>query len=57
MRTRASICVRKARYATVEEAMGAARDSGLVLRAYRCERCGRYHLTSRTKGKRVPKMA
>lgn len=37
--------------------MGAARASGLVLRAYRCERCGRFHLTSRTKGKWVPKAA
>jgi hypothetical protein len=56
MRTRASICARKVRYATCDEAMGAARASGMVLRAYRCERCGRFHLTSRTKGKWVPKI-
>ena len=55
MRTRASICARKARYATAREAMGAAQASGLVLRPYRCDRCGRFHLTSRTKGKWVPK--
>jgi len=37
--------------------MGTVRASGLMLRAYRCERCARFHLTSRTKGKWVPKAA
>jgi hypothetical protein len=57
MRTRASICARKARYATAEEAVVAAQRSGLVLRPYRCDRCRRFHLTSRTRGKWMPKTA
>jgi len=53
MRTRLSVCRRKARYASAEEALAAARGFGLPLLPYRCDRCGRFHLTSRTKGKRV----
>jgi len=30
---------------------------GLPLRSYRCERCRLLHLTSRTKGKRIPRPA
>jgi hypothetical protein len=52
MRTRLSICERKRRFASREEAVGAALAAGIVLRPYRCDRCGRFHLTSRTKGKR-----
>lgn len=37
--------------------MAAAREAGLVLRPYRCERCRQFHLTSRTKGKWMPKAA
>ncbi|WP_165356559.1 hypothetical protein [Sphingosinicella sp. BN140058] len=55
MRTRLSICLRKADYATAREALEAARGYGLPLRPYRCERCRRFHLTSRTKGKWQPK--
>lgn len=54
MRTRLSVCRRKARYASTEEAALAAHGFGLPLLPYRCNRCGRVHLTSRTKGKRVP---
>ena len=54
MRTRLSICQRKARYASLAEATAAAAASGLVLRHYRCDRCRKWHLTSRTKGKIVP---
>lgn len=54
MRTRLSICQRKARYPSAAEALTAARASGLVLRSYRCERCFQWHLTSKTKGRRVP---
>ncbi len=54
MRTRLSVCTRKARYRSWDDAIAAARASGLELRAYRCDRCFHYHLTSRTKGKRVP---
>lgn len=56
MRTRLSICRRKARYAGEQEAVLAARSAGLPLRPYRCDRCGRFHLTSRTKGKRTPRV-
>jgi hypothetical protein len=54
MRTRLSICQRKARYGSLVEAEAVAQASGLVLRPYRCDRCSRFHLTSRTKGRRVP---
>jgi hypothetical protein len=54
MRTRLSICQRKTRYASMEAAAASAQASGLVLRPYRCERCHQWHLTSRTKGRRVP---
>ena len=53
MRTKLSVCTRKARFASEEEAVSAIHRSGLALRPYRCDRCGRFHLTSRTKGKRV----
>ncbi|GHH20233.1 hypothetical protein GCM10008023_27910 [Sphingomonas glacialis] len=33
--------------------MEAIAASRLVLRSYRCDRCRQFHLTSRTKGKRV----
>jgi hypothetical protein len=55
MRTRLSICARKVRYPDAEAALAAAQASGLVLRHYRCDRCWQFHLTSRTKGKRVPR--
>lgn len=54
MRTRESVCRRKVRYGSRGEASGAAIASGLVLHPYRCERCWRWHLTSRTKGRRRP---
>ncbi|MES2698458.1 MAG: hypothetical protein V4647_02455 [Pseudomonadota bacterium] len=54
MRTRLSICRRKVRFASLAEAEQAAQASGIVLRPYRCERCFAFHLTSRTKGRRVP---
>ena len=51
MRTKLSVCNRKARYSSEQEALLAAERSGLTLRPYRCDRCWHYHLTSRTKGK------
>ena len=57
MRTRLSICRRKASYASVEDACHAAANFRLELRTYRCDRCRSIHLTSRTKGKRVPRPA
>lgn len=55
MRTRLSICLRKIRYATQEQALQAALSAPFPLRPYRCERCLGFHLTGRTKGKRVPR--
>ena len=55
MRTRLSICNRKTRYDSVEEATLAAFQAAIDLRPYRCDRCGKHHLTSRTKGKRIPR--
>lgn len=55
MRTRLSICQRKARYATEADALRAVAESGLALRPYRCDRGGHFHLTSRTKGKWMPR--
>ena len=57
MRTRLSICVRKARYPSGSEAYRAAAAATIDLRPYRCDRCRQFHLTGRTKGKRVPRPA
>ena len=59
MRTRLSVCARKARYRSEAEAeaMRAAGEATVTLRHYRCDRCGQFHLTSRTKGKRIPRPA
>lgn len=53
MRTRLSVCERKARYRCEEDAQEAASRMALDLRPYPCDRCRQFHLTSRTKGKRV----
>lgn len=53
MRTRLSICQRKRRFVSGEAAVAAARADGLSLYPYRCDRCFRYHLTSRRKGRRL----
>lgn len=37
--------------------MAAMTAATITLRHYRCDRCGQFHLTSRTKGKRVPRPA
>ncbi|GLR47253.1 hypothetical protein [Sphingomonas astaxanthinifaciens] len=55
MRTRLSVCRRKAAYKSIDAAMAAAAAFDSGLRAYRCDRCQRAHLTSRRKGKRVPR--
>ena len=57
MRTRLSICARTARYRSELEALVIARKASIALRTYRCDRCGQFHLTSRTKGKRVARPA
>ncbi len=53
MRTRLSVCQRKRRFASGQAAVAAAQEATIVLRPYRCDRCGQFHLTGRTKGKRV----
>lgn len=55
MRTRLSICRKKARYTSEAEALEVVFAAPYPLRPYRCDRCGKFHLTSRTKGKRVPR--
>ena len=55
MQTSPGICQRKRRYATREEADAVALRAAVTLRAYRCALCRHFHLTSRTKGLRVPK--
>ncbi|UVO55492.1 hypothetical protein [Sphingomonas sp. SUN039] len=57
MRTRLSVCARKTRFATEADALAAVRAAAITLHPYRCDRCRRYHLTSRTKGRRVPRPA
>ncbi|MDP5102593.1 MAG: hypothetical protein NWP98_01555 [Erythrobacter sp.] len=55
MQTRPGICQRKRRYATRDEAEAAAARAPFKLRAYTCSLCGRFHLTSRTKGMKTPR--
>ncbi|MDQ3077629.1 MAG: hypothetical protein M3Q83_02175 [Pseudomonadota bacterium] len=57
MRTRLSICAKKARFVSAEDARVIGERGIVALRPYRCDRCGRFHLTSRTKGKRVTRPA
>jgi len=54
VRTKRSVCNRKARYGSADEALAFATRIALPLRPYRCDRCGQFHLTSRTKGKWMP---
>lgn len=55
MRTRLSICRKKIAFDCEDDALAVVFRSGLPLRPYRCDRCRRFHLTSRRKGKRVPR--
>ncbi len=55
MKTRLGICRKKKRYATREQAELAAQAAPFKLRAYSCELCRRFHLTSRTKGMKTPR--
>jgi len=56
MRTRLSICAKKARFVSRGDALAIAFKSTVPLRPYRCDRCRSFHLTSRTKGKRTPRL-
>lgn len=53
-KTTPRICNRKKRFATREKADEVAARANVTLRTYKCELCHKYHLTSRTKGMRVP---
>lgn len=55
MKTRPGICQKKRRFATREEAEAVALAADVTLRVYKCALCKRFHLTSRTKGLRVPR--
>jgi hypothetical protein len=46
-RTRLSVCRRKLRHATFADAQEAARTGAVPLRAYRCDKCRAWHVTSR----------
>ena len=54
-RTKLSVCRKKARYPTEVDALQIAQRATIALHPYRCDRCLQFHLTSRTKGKRVPR--
>ncbi|NQX94138.1 MAG: hypothetical protein HRT64_04325 [Erythrobacter sp.] len=55
MKTRPGICNRKKSFATREDAERVAAKAPFKLRAYKCELCRQYHLTSRTKGMKTPR--
>jgi hypothetical protein len=57
MRTRLSMCRKKARYPTREAAMAVVQSADIALRPYLCERCRQFHLTGRIKGKWMPRPA
>lgn len=54
-RTRLRICRAKRAYPDEADARRASAMIALDLRPYRCDRCRAYHLTSRRKGKRIPR--
>ena len=54
MRTRPGICHRKKRFASEADALRVAEQASVPLRPYRCELCRQWHLTSRTRGMRLP---
>ncbi len=54
MRTRPGICRRKARYASEADALAVAERAPFALRPYRCALCRDWHLTSRTRGMKLP---
>jgi len=56
VRTRQSVCLKKARYSSAADALEVAANAVFPLRPYRCDRCWQFHLTGRTKGKRIPRV-
>lgn len=55
VKTRPGICQKKRRFATREAAESVTLQAEVTLRAYKCALCKQFHLTSRTKGLRVPR--
>jgi hypothetical protein len=55
MKTRSGICQKKRRFTSREEAEQVAIAADVPLRAYKCALCRQFHLTSRTKGLRLPR--
>lgn len=56
VKTRPGICHKKRRFATRGAADGAALAADVPLRTYKCSLCHQFHLTSRTKGLRPPRL-
>jgi hypothetical protein len=54
MNTRPGVCTAKRRYATEMRATRVAEAAKVTLRPYRCGLCRQWHLTSRTKGMKLP---
>ncbi len=54
MRTRPGICRRKRSFAEEADALAVAEKAEVTLRPYRCSMCRDWHLTSRTKGMKLP---
>ena len=54
MRTRPGVCKAKQGYASEDDAIAAASKATVTLRPYRCGLCRKWHLTSRTKGMKLP---
>ncbi|MEP0392622.1 hypothetical protein [Erythrobacter sp.] len=53
-KTTSRICNRKKRFASRGAAEAVAADAHVTLRAYKCELCRQFHLTSKTKGMKLP---
>jgi hypothetical protein len=49
------ICQAKISFADQASAMIVAQKHEYSVRAYHCDRCAAWHLTSRRKGKRIPR--
>ncbi len=55
MKTRPGICNHKKRFGSRSEAEYVAGRAPFTLRAYCCDLCKQFHLTSRTKGMKTPR--
>jgi hypothetical protein len=54
MKTRPGVCMAKRRYPSADQAERLAEAASITLRPYRCALCRQWHLTSRTKGMKLP---